>query len=198
MDINIELHHALYAKKDILPILGRGANVNFEGINKETPLHIACKRDKKEHVIELLNRGAKVNAEDNHKQTPLHVACQYCRNEIIVQLLNHGANVNAEDTYKQTPLHYTYGLYKKEMVVELLTRGTNYHIKNIVGFSVYDTTDEEMKDLIRQTMIKINWKKAYRIILLKIVFDRYKKDFLHRYYLPNGKGYNSAKIHFKR
>ncbi len=199
----------------IAELLNHGANVNAETQYNQTPLYNACISCMKENVVQLLNHGANVNIIDGEKQSPLHYSIYHIRaminnggisstKKIVIELLNSGADVNAVDNENRTPLHYVYskrnntcGTIAQDVIVELLKRGANPYIKDNMGYSVYDAGDTEIKDLIRRTMVEINWKKVHRIILLKILFDKYTKDFLHRYYIPGGKGHNLAKSHFE-
>lgn len=42
--------------------------------NKESPLHIACKKGHEHFVFFLFDQGADIKFFDNKKQTPLHIA----------------------------------------------------------------------------------------------------------------------------
>ncbi len=133
------------------------------------------------------------------KQTPLHIACESGEIYKVIELLNSGVNINAKDGLNHTPVDCAAAYNHKDIVVELLNRGailpTLYpYNKNPDDYVI---KDKEMIGLIRQTMVDINLKKIYRIVLLKILFNRYKKDFLDCYYLPNGKGSILAKNRYE-
>ena len=57
--------------------------------------------------------------------------------------------------------------------------------------------NEEMRKIIRQHVTKLNLQKMFRITLMAVMFNRYKNDFIVRYYAPNGKGCELAKNRFK-
>ncbi|KAN0138394.1 Ankyrin repeat-containing domain protein [Lactarius tabidus] len=99
-------------------LLQHGANVNFQGLNQETPLHIAVTwpiNVAVDAVEFLLKHGADVDAQRKDLSTPLHLAPndfardhqrgQGRRASIVRRLLDYGADVNSQDEEGATPLH---------------------------------------------------------------------------------------------
>ena len=79
-------------------------DVNTQGRNGGTPLHVALRNGHPEVALFLLQHCAKANAKDSQHQTPLHIASQQGYTEVIRSLITHGVDANAEDREKETPL----------------------------------------------------------------------------------------------
>jgi ankyrin repeat protein len=83
-------------------LISKGADVNREHQNKETPLHFAASAEDTRILRRLIEAGAAVNKPDELGYTPLHRATR--QKEKIEILLAHGANINAVNTRGLTPL----------------------------------------------------------------------------------------------
>ncbi|XP_031619747.1 serine/threonine-protein phosphatase 6 regulatory ankyrin repeat subunit B-like isoform X2 [Contarinia nasturtii] len=95
------------AHKEMVKLLiSRGANINAEDKDKQTPLHVAARMGNKKVAELLISHGANINAEDKDKETPISKATKNGQKEMAELLINHGANIiNAIDKDEQTPLH---------------------------------------------------------------------------------------------
>ena len=91
-------------------LLERGADVNMEDLDGETPLHNAAQLGNNIDVIRtLLEHGAEVNKSDygELEQTPLHRAVQVENNaEVVTALLENGADPFIQGCWSNClPLH---------------------------------------------------------------------------------------------
>ena len=87
----------------IKTLIKHGAKINLKTKRKDSPLHVAVKRQETEIVKVLLQNGAKVNAKDHENCTPLEHAIPSI--DIAKLLLQYGANINVQDEYGSTLLH---------------------------------------------------------------------------------------------
>lgn len=186
-------------KEVVIELLNHGADPNFKNDDGDTSLHFASLDGCETVVIELLNGGADPKSKDKNGHTPLHFS-SYGRKkehkEIVIRLLNHGADPNSKDIFNLTPLHKASQIGQKETVIELLNHGADPSCKDSDGDTPSDI-NEEMGKVIRQHVTKLNLQKMFRITLMAMTFNRYKNDFLARYYEPNGKGCELAESRFK-
>ena len=101
-------------------LIKAGADVNAQGIDDWTPLHLAVSGTPK--IVEMLiKNGANVNAQNKKHNTPLHLIAskdnsdkQYAITEI---LLNNGADVNLKNAEDKTPLDLATNERSKFMIV---------------------------------------------------------------------------------
>ncbi|GKS78887.1 hypothetical protein wHma_08940 [Wolbachia pipientis] len=111
-------------KEVVEALLDKGANVDAEDENGDTPLDLATTQDIRtllqntdellkaagrgdiDTVNDLINQGASVNATDQDGKTPLHCAAKNSHEEVVEALLGKdGIDVNLADKNKDTPLH---------------------------------------------------------------------------------------------
>ena len=88
-------------------LLDKGADLEAQDNDRQTPLVVAIKSRKDERVSCLLERGADLEAKDRQGQTPLMVAVQEITPvavELLKLLLENGANLEAKDNNGHTPL----------------------------------------------------------------------------------------------
>ncbi len=93
-----DLWEAVY-KRDVIKVrslLGQGADPNhqlywsdeWEGDDKEPPLHLACYRGHLEIVKTLVNHGARIDkGAGRYNMTPLHNACLRGHKEVVKYLI---------------------------------------------------------------------------------------------------------------
>ena len=97
------------------------ADVNAEGYNGRTPLHLAAWLNENPEVATILIKArAYVNAKDGDAQTPLHYAAWSNENpDVLRVLITAGADVNAKDKFGSTPLDHA-NSQKKPKTAEVL------------------------------------------------------------------------------
>lgn len=78
-----------------------------QNCEKQTPLHVACKRRHFNIVSTILEFSSQlVNSKDDKANTPLDLACESANNEDVVQLLlKHDASANTARSDEVTMLH---------------------------------------------------------------------------------------------
>lgn len=82
-----------------------GLDVNTQGADNDTPLHIGCLYGHFAVVMLCITRGAEVVACDEDGSTPLHDASAGGYYDIARVLLQRGAKVDAVDNDGDSPLH---------------------------------------------------------------------------------------------
>ncbi|KAJ5198757.1 uncharacterized protein N7498_007874 [Penicillium cinerascens] len=99
------------AAEKVQLLLSLGTNVDFQNIDRLTPLSLAAQMCSVELANILLKHGARVNSRDKQGKSPLHhIAEANFGSASMVQkfaalLIQHGADVNSRDNFGYTPLH---------------------------------------------------------------------------------------------
>ncbi|XP_064412649.1 NF-kappa-B inhibitor epsilon [Latimeria chalumnae] len=136
------LHLAVYLNQPVVvrALVLKGASLELQDRNGNTPLHLACKAELNNCVGELLrdlseeeleatgcNPGSRIHLDLELQNwqglTCLHIAtlCKSC--PLIELLLQKGANINTQEgTSGKTPLHLAVELHNSEVVTLLLSR----------------------------------------------------------------------------
>jgi ankyrin repeat protein len=104
-------------------LIKKGANINIQDNDRETPLHKAESRSAAEL---LLKNGANPNARNKNGGTPLH-SMWTLDLEVVEVLLKYGAKPNIADFWGKTPLHY---LRNSEQAKILLENGANPNVQD--------------------------------------------------------------------
>jgi ankyrin repeat protein len=100
--------------KKIEGLLKSNCHLNFQNVDGNTPLHLACdflfldwQKSYHKKVVELLlKHGAKVDISNNKGMTPLHLLAWYRDDlDLMKKMIENGADVNAQDNEGNTPLH---------------------------------------------------------------------------------------------
>jgi len=100
-------------------------DVNTQGRNGRTPLHVALRNGHSEVALFLLQHCAKANVKDSQHQTPLHIASQQGYTEVIRSLITHGVDANAEDRGNETPLSLASRYGRLDAILLLLQHGAD-------------------------------------------------------------------------
>jgi len=139
-------------------LLTKGADVNFAGDKKRTPLMIAVYRRNLAVVEFLVSKGADVNARDSDGQTALIYSSRQRKNatpdnSIALFLLNNGAEVNVRSKKKGfTALMIASETGNVELVEKLLEKGADPAIKNNLGvtaaFAAQKTGHPDIVDML--------------------------------------------------
>lgn len=83
--------------------LEEGANPNFVGRDKISPLHWAVEYDNEEIISLLLNYGAQPSLVDSFNETPLHWACWTGHLKSARLLIDSGADILSKNHINRTP-----------------------------------------------------------------------------------------------
>jgi ankyrin repeat protein len=82
-------------------IVEHSQDINAQGFDKETPLHVASRQGHSDVAQLLLDHGGDSEAEDGDKCAPLVLASQGGHVEVARVLLEHGANTETRDDRKR-------------------------------------------------------------------------------------------------
>lgn len=80
-------------------------DLNYQGQDQWTLLHIATNEGNYSIVKLLLENGANPNPQSVNQRTSLHIACMRGHLSIVTILLKHEANINIPDMDGNTPVH---------------------------------------------------------------------------------------------
>ncbi|MFW2560509.1 ankyrin repeat domain-containing protein [Legionella sp. S2E2] len=75
-------------------LLSLGANIDFEGPEKKTPLYVAAKNNHLNLCVQLIALGADIDKPAEDGTSPLYVAAEKGNENIVFNLIRAGANVN--------------------------------------------------------------------------------------------------------
>ena len=109
----------------------KGADINKENEEDETPLFLACKNGNEDLVKYLIDHIADVDKVINKKyengNTLLIIATLKRKVNLVKYLVERGANVNLSNDHHSTPLTIAVGTREKEIVEYLLKHGAYVH-----------------------------------------------------------------------
>jgi len=140
-------------------LLKFNANVNILNENNQSPLHLACGKNRVENVRLLINvNGIDLNGKDKYGFTPLLKAIASLSFESALLLLNLCSNdldINAADNLGNTALHYSMEENHKEISCLLIDCGADYLVKNSEGKFCIDMVNNdnfklEMLEFVKQ------------------------------------------------
>jgi ankyrin repeat protein len=133
--------HDAITRKDydqVAQFIARGADVNREDDEGNTPLRLAVETGSLQMVKMLLDKGADVRSENESGWTPLHVIASINRRmteeetEIAGLVIENGADVDATDSQDKTPLHIAASMHHFRLVEMLLDHGANVNARENV------------------------------------------------------------------
>jgi len=126
--------------KEIHSLIARGANVNANDQDGDTPLHYAAENWAIECMQVLLSNGADVNARNLQGKTPFMVASNIPK--ALGILLDAGADLNAMDNHGRTALMDAASSGEMSKVKLLLQRGADVSLKSPKGKTALDIAIE--------------------------------------------------------
>ena len=110
-------------------IVQAGANVNAQGVFKQTPLKVAIQNNFHDEIAaKLIELGAEVEQDD------FEIACRFTKNpKIILLLLKHGAEVNKVNNDGYTPLIIAAQQNSNpEIITTIVEQGANLMAKSTI------------------------------------------------------------------
>ncbi|KAH1015555.1 hypothetical protein HUJ05_013263 [Dendroctonus ponderosae] len=125
LGISSEANTILYMGKQYrVQFLKSQCKKNAKG---ETPLHLACRRNKLNEIRSLINSPVDINAKDYAGWAPLHEAIESKATEIVQYLLENNCLLDIPGPDYLTPLHKAVILNNADIVSILLKHGADVH-----------------------------------------------------------------------
>ncbi len=153
---NLPLHIAVENKKsgvaNIILTENKAAFINFPNKEKDTALHIACKKGDEYSVKVLLKHGANANVFDANGKTPLIIAVENGKTSIVKELLDAKTDLSFKDADGNTSLMIACKNHDSKIVRKLLEAGANANDTNKLGLRAFDlvkNSDDIKADLIK-------------------------------------------------
>jgi ankyrin repeat protein len=106
-------------------LLNRGADMESQADNGDTPLAWACKMGRTSVVKVLLDQGANMQHQNHDGTTPLHFASEKGKTRMVQLMLDRGCHVDLCDSHGSTPLLVACRNGHWRLVGLLLDRGAN-------------------------------------------------------------------------
>ena len=111
-------------------LLERGANMESEANNGDTPLSWACKMGRFGVVKFLVDQGANMRHPNQEGKTPLHYASEKGKTRMVQLMLDRGCHVDPCDSHGSTPLLMACRNGHWRTVAILLDGGANLEHRN--------------------------------------------------------------------
>lgn len=118
----------------------KNLEINSQGLNNWTALHIAAAKGYKEICSLLLTASEyiNINAKTSIERTPLHLASIHNHLKVVLLLINKGCKINLFDNDRNTALHYAASMGYEDIVEALLQNNAETNIKNYLGRTAAD------------------------------------------------------------
>ena len=157
-------------------LINQGADINYIGVDENTPLTTAVQYSNLEIVEELL-KYENINLEikgtlepdmlSNRDSTAMVIAGR-CDIKILEMLINAGADINSIGNKGMTSLIAATSYGMMENIIFLIKNGANMHITDVYGDDFSDfLIDEDIKILKRKC------KKEYKQYLFEKTAKKY-------------------------
>jgi ankyrin repeat protein len=122
-------------KREVIRLLGNGADVNSKDRKRRTPLSRAAEYRQVRISRLLLERGAVVDTRDHMGRTPLSFAAEFDCPAIVKLLLDARADINSQCDNYRTPLIYAAEGGNPRVIKLLLQNGADRTIRDCEGSS---------------------------------------------------------------
>ena len=123
-------------------LVENGANVNYIGYKKFTPIRIAARNGHFEIIKYLAENGAEIDARAEDGATPLEHAAYKGHIEIVKYLVEKGANINNIDKEGDFPIGEAAKQGRIVVVQYLIEQGADLTLKNDKKKNAYDLAIE--------------------------------------------------------
>jgi len=117
-------------------LLTYGAQVNGTGVDGNTALHHASRKDNVRFAVLLLDYNADINAANINQQTPLTTAIIYNSHEVLELLLDHWEEFSTCPRLKGPHLLEITALYADVETVKLLAKTDHFKLKYDANYSL--------------------------------------------------------------
>ncbi len=107
-------------------LLDHGADVNFAGVGKSTPLHHAALVNNADVIERMMKMGADPTRVDDFRHLPLHYAVERANPRAAKLLLVQPDLMDQPDTHDRTPLDHAVELADPEIALMLLHAGAHF------------------------------------------------------------------------
>tara|TARA_Y100000389_G_scaffold204918_1_gene260794 strand:- start:13264 stop:14370 length:1107 start_codon:yes stop_codon:yes gene_type:complete len=151
------------AKKILLFLLEKNADVTATDNSKWTSLHVACNRQTPEFINILIKKGANINAQTHNGNTPLHLALTVpLRKNIETDFANyrkiiHALMINNANAYIKNVNGYTPILHLIQYVHTPWSQGNN------IGRIQLEIANEEIdKIATEQVFLRKLWQEHFK------------------------------------
>ena len=139
-----------YTEADIISLLKKGADPNYEAESGFTPILIATVIDK--FVPLLLSFGAKIDQPNIIGKIPLSYAAQFNHPKLakmLIDLDKTKKTINQQDFSQRSPLHWAALHNQVELIDYLVSHGANTQARDVNGdIPLYLASTKEAKTLL--------------------------------------------------
>ncbi|KAK4083776.1 uncharacterized protein Triagg1_1438 [Trichoderma aggressivum f. europaeum] len=136
-------------------LIEKGANIETEDSNDETPLMLAIKSAQTSLTACLIDNGANLEAKDENGDTLLTWAIKNEKSDLIAHLIEKGADLEARDENGDTVLTWTIKQQKSDLGTYLIEKGARLDAKDENGDTLLTWAIKKRKtDLVTQLIEK--------------------------------------------
>ncbi|XP_034951102.1 ankyrin-2-like isoform X1 [Chelonus insularis] len=135
-------------------LLQKDSDIDAQGKNDVTPLHLACHYDHPNVANMILEKGASPHLAFQNGHTPLHIAARKNQMDIASTLLEHGADPNAQSKAGFTPLQLSAQKGHYDMTNLLIEHGADPNHKAKNGLTALHLCAQEDSIRVASVLVK--------------------------------------------
>jgi|GEM_PF-4251595 len=126
-----ELVELFKDKKDAKLLKNYGLSLDARNENGETPLHVACEKNKFEMAKWLIENGANINVPTDNGDMPIHYAAKFADLVLVKLLVENGVDVNVRsgEDYDSTALRLAVRCRKIDVIKFLVENGADTELR---------------------------------------------------------------------